>query len=186
MKNLTHAVTIQSPIGNLYRKNHALILIEMTNGKYLLGKKEGYYPDHISRMIGGGIDEGEDPELAAAREVEEELGISVSQDRIIKLAKVVTDAETSEGFMSMTTHIFLLRTLLSEEMDVLPGDDITGVEPLTKNQFVNLIRDMYALQGVFHGTYDGKPFQLLWEDWGAIYAPIHENALACAGEYEQG
>jgi NADH pyrophosphatase NudC (nudix superfamily) len=43
----------------------------------LIGAKPGFYPSTISRLLGGGVDEGGTFEQAALRETGEERGVRV-------------------------------------------------------------------------------------------------------------
>jgi len=169
--NKTFEVTIGNPMGNLYRKNHVLILIQLNNGNYVLGKKHGFYPDHIARFIGGGVEKEEDPILAAKREIEEELKIDIDKDNLVHLAKFITNAKTSEGEMSMTTNVFSL--VIDRELKLIASDDLTGLVELTLNQFRELVSKMYSLTG----TLITEKFSFDWQDWGKIYGPIHELSM---------
>ncbi|MDQ6985041.1 MAG: NUDIX domain-containing protein [Candidatus Dojkabacteria bacterium] len=71
-------VKIQLPYGNLFRKRHTLIVCKDLDGKFLLGNKPDFFPEGITRFLGGGIDEGEEEASSAARELSEELGIIAS------------------------------------------------------------------------------------------------------------
>lgn len=60
-------------------KNSAVVLIFNEQGQILLQlrpKHDYIFPGHWDSSVGGGIDEGEEPEAAAAREMQEEISIS--------------------------------------------------------------------------------------------------------------
>ena len=171
LMNKIFEVIIGNPIGNLYRRNHVLILIQLNDGNYVLGKKHGFYPDHIARFIGGGVKEGEDPVMAAKREIEEELKIDIDKDNLVHLARFTTNAKTSEGDMSMITNVFSL--VIDKDLKLTASDDLTGLIELTSNEFQNLISDMYSLKG----TLRTEKFSFDWQDWGKIYGPIHEFSM---------
>lgn len=163
--------TIQNPIGNLYRKNHVLVLIVTIDGSFILAKKLGFYPNHIARMLGGGIKENEDPRAAARRELLEELALPLDEKAFRKLGEVETHAQTTEGLMCMTTHLYTVA--LPKDADMVPGDDITGIARYTREEYIMLVGSMNEL----HGEYVTDTFSFSWHDWGKIYAPIHEFAL---------
>lgn len=167
----TQQVSIGNPIGNLYRKNHTLILIQCSDGCYVLGKKLGFYPDHIARFVGGGVNPGEDPDAAAVREIEEELGLAIVKDRLDKLVVVETSADTSEGPMAMTTTVFGLS--IDSSSGLVANDDLTGIAKMTLHQIEGLVEDMINLTG----TYQTSKFSFEWNDWGKIYGPIHKVAI---------
>lgn len=64
-------------------------IIFSKDGKILMGKKDpkkgGVYPD-VWHIPGGGIHEGETFEEALAREIKEEVGIDISNYKVIKIS----------------------------------------------------------------------------------------------------
>lgn len=172
-KKIIEEVSIENPIGNLYRKNHVLVLIADESGNFILGKKKNFYPDHIGRMIGGGIDEGEDSSVAARREVIEELDVELPQENFKRLCEVKTKAETNEGYMEMDTHVYSVQIPNSDLEKTKAGDDITEVVSYTLDEYKNLIEEMNKLDTRFVT----EKFSFSWADWAKIYAPIHKYAL---------
>lgn len=68
------------------RKNGVGIIVVATDKKILLHREYRYVIDDYSWEVqGGGIDEGETPEQAAVRELQEEAGISVNPNSLQKL-----------------------------------------------------------------------------------------------------
>ena len=55
LMNKIFEVIIGNPIG--IKRDRVLILIQLNDSNYVLGKKHGFYPDHIART-GGGEKEG--------------------------------------------------------------------------------------------------------------------------------
>lgn len=167
-------VKIGNPIGNLYRKHHVLILIELNDGKFLLGTKDAFYPKHIARLVGGGRNESEDAVRCAQREVFEELALSIPIERFIPIAKVITEAETTEGSMQMDTGIFGIKLDINEERQIVAGDDLSGYKVFNSEEYYDLVRDIFQL----NGAYQADTFSFEWKDWGVIYGPIHEIAMS--------
>lgn len=68
------------------RKSGAAVVV-VTKDKKILLHKEYRYPIHTYswEIQGGGIDAGETPAQAAVRELQEEAGITVSEDQLISL-----------------------------------------------------------------------------------------------------
>ena len=166
---MINQVNINNPIGNLYRKENALILVRQGN-KYILGVKKHFYPSGFARMIGGGINPGETPLQGAKREVYEELGYDTNDLEFI--ASLKTIADTAQGEMIMNTHMFYLE--IPEGALLTVGDDITGLKYLNDREMQKLIFSMSQIKG----TYFEKNglFNFDWKDYGTIYEPIHQIA----------
>lgn len=171
MREYIENVVIKNPIGNLYRRNHVLVLLARSDGGFVLCKKKNFYPDHIARMLGGAIGENEDPLLAAQREIKEELQADIPIDDFAPLCVVITHAKTTEGPMEMKTHIFAAR--IDSKIEVKPGDDISGIQIYSPKQYRELVEAMNELTG----EYVTEAFSFQWSDWGKIYAPIHAFAM---------
>lgn len=164
-------VSIGNPIGNLYRKNHVLILIKTADNNYILGKKEGFYPDHIARFVGGGVDKDEKPLNAAVRELNEELQIVRDSSKLVHLVEICTEAETSEGKMQMITNVYF--TKLKKHEKYSANDDLSSLLEIGREEFVDLIKAMENLNTEFVTD----KFSFKWTDWAKIYSPIHKIAL---------
>ncbi|MDP1625050.1 MAG: NUDIX hydrolase [bacterium] len=160
-----------NPIGNLYRKNHVLVLVGDGEGNFILGKKKDFYPNHISRMIGGGVKEAENPSNAAQRETKEEFGLDIPVSEFKPLCVVNTLADTTEGHMEMQTSIYFVA--INKSQTIKPSDDISGIETYSQAAYENLIRAMEQLTGKFVT----EKYSFEWKDWGKVYAPIHRLAL---------
>lgn len=173
---ITERVTINNPIGNLYRKRHVLVLVVDKNSNFILGKKKGFYPDNVARMLGGGIKENEDPKDAAKREIAEELLVYTPIESFKELCSVITQASTTEGDMEMQTWVYSFH--LPGSADIKPSDDITGVQIFTQDQYEKLVSNIMELSGEFVT----EKFSFHWADWGKIYGPIHKYALDCFRE----
>jgi ADP-ribose pyrophosphatase YjhB (NUDIX family) len=170
-KSVIEKVVINNPIGNLYRKNHVLVLVVDKDKNFILGKKKDFYPENISRMLGGGINTGEDPVQSAKREIKEELTLDIPVNSFKLLGNVITQALTTEGNMEMQTWIYSVE--LPDIVGIKPSDDISGVQFFTYKQYVDLIQTMSSLSGEFITN----KFSFLWSDWGKIYGPIHQYGL---------
>lgn len=170
-KTYKEIVAIDNPIGNLYRKRHVLVLLVTPEGRFVLCKKKNFYPDHIARMLGGGIGENEDPKIAAMREIKEEIDVDIPLDEFKPLCTVETQADTAEGPMAMTTYIFSAKIDNVETLKA--GDDISGIESYSLEEYKALVDEMRRLTG----EYVTDKFSFKWADWGKIYAPIHDFAL---------
>ena len=164
-------VVIDKPIGNLYRKNHVLILVKDNKGNFVLGQKNNFYADGISRMLGGGLKEDEDPILAAKREMSEETGVEFNQDEFFPIGQIITKANTVDGIMYMKVYLFGL--ILRKAENLVASDDISGIKKYSEEDLEAMIGKMYKLSGEFRT----KDFYFFHGDWGRIYGSIHDLAL---------
>ncbi|MEJ7846984.1 MAG: NUDIX hydrolase [Pyrinomonadaceae bacterium] len=90
-------------------------------GKYLL------------EIPAGSLNEGEDPMEGAARELEEEIGVTAA-----KIEKL-TEFYVSPGFLSEKMHVFLA-TGLTETAQNLEGDEILTVRRYSFDQLFAMIQ----------------------------------------------
>jgi 8-oxo-dGTP pyrophosphatase MutT (NUDIX family) len=143
------------------------------DGKILVGEKSNFYPKGISRLLGGGIKEGEQPLQAAIRELKEETGIKTSKNNLIPLGKVAVLATDEKGCkFEMITHLFTFKLANSTPV---PGDDVTKIVRLTQDEFRKLIEKLNNLDDNL--WYEGVEGNFSWRDYGKIYAFIHQVAL---------
>lgn len=176
--NLTFHFTHVPPI--MRRGNHALIVVENSQGKLLLGSK-AIYPPGIYRFVGGGIEPKENPHLAAQRELEEELGIHISQDRLIPLARVTaTVFDPKQTWVFMT---YLYYTKLTNDT-VKPSSDLDGVVVLSHDEVRALVDRYKQLPDDLIRIGSDSSGLFRWSDYGAFYGEIHAFALTLLKERE--
>ena len=159
-----------NPIGNLHRKRHSLILVEDQEGKYLFGEKANFYPDGIVRLIGGGLDESEDSEIGAMRELAEETGLHLEVGQLKEVAQIPISASTTQGEKNITVYLYYYK--LQKGENLIFADDISSICALSREEFKNLIIRFEELNGIHElgkDTFD-------WKDYGQIYSYIHQIA----------
>lgn len=106
----------------LARRFIAAVLVEY-QGRYLFieqDKPGGAYPGTL-HIPGGGLEEGEDPESAARREVREEVGLELTD---VKPAGFGWDTMPYKG--QQTLLVFLRFTATATTDKVTIGDDATN------------------------------------------------------------
>ena len=169
--NLKYTFSHVPPV--MRRGRHALILLKDSNGLYVLGHKK-VYPEGIVRMVGGGIDPNEDPQVGASRELHEELGIDVSPQQLTPLVEIIATVEGPENEYTFVTFVYFYQ--LSDET-LHPADDIEAIRALNRNEFEELIERFRNLPTELFGTEKDPEYQFRWSDYGSFYAEVHASAV---------
>lgn len=152
------------------RGRHALILLENSAGHYLLGSKD-IYPENIFRMVGGGIEEGEEPLPAAARELQEETGLTVPLDQLQHLSTITAELDEKSTGKHYTFVTDLYQTNIGDQVPHA-SDDIQALQELTRGDIQDLVHRYQALSKEVDAD---KGFA--WYDYGQLYGAIHQIAL---------
>lgn len=152
------------------RGRHALILLENAAGHYLLGAKD-IYPAGIFRIIGGGIEAGEEPLPAAARELKEETGLEVGLDQLKHLSTITAeiDEKSTGKHYTFVTDLYLVNV---GNNTLTASDDIQGLHELTTGDIQDLVHRYQSLPKEIDPD---KGFA--WYDYGQLYGAIHQIAL---------
>ena len=88
--------------------------------------------EYLLEVPAGTLEAGEDPQIAAARELEEEIGVTAG--KIEKLSEFYV----SPGFLTEKMHLYLA-TGLTETKQALESDEILTVEGYSFAEAFNLI-----------------------------------------------
>ncbi|MES2952936.1 MAG: NUDIX hydrolase [Patescibacteria group bacterium] len=172
MKKVVLNFEIDRPFGNLLRPRHALIACRDSDGFFILGKKDSY--PGFSRFAGGGVDEGEEPRHAAARELEEELGVCLPESDFVELFEIEAHAKGLED--EYRTQIFVYFVELQTN-EVVPQDDLDGIERLRLAQFPDLVKKYESFSPDFRSSGGNKGDDgFRWLDYGKLYGPVHRIA----------
>jgi 8-oxo-dGTP pyrophosphatase MutT (NUDIX family) len=170
MQKYTLTLEVQQIPQVARRGQHVLIAIQDEHGNYILGSKK-VYPEHIYRFVGGGIEEGEDPVRAAARELHEETGIDANELELIHLAVVEALVTTPHEAAAthFLTHVFFYK-LKGEVLQ--PSSDVQALQTLSPSEMEQLI----TLYGELPKIIDSQ-LGFAWYDYGQLYGYIHKIAL---------
>lgn len=153
----------------LQRGHHVLVFLQNSAGEYILANKD-IYPKGISRMLGGGMDKGEDPAVAASRELEEETGLKVPPAELTPLIQFtahITDA--TDDHVTFITYLYYYN--IGEQI-ITPQDDIKGVTTLSEEKYFELLHRYEQLPK----TIDEKR-GFAWYDYGQFYGFVHRAAI---------
>ena len=100
---------LEKPFKNLTRSKTVNIIIKDSQDRYILGTKLGYYPKGIYRLLGGGVEEGEDPKSTAIRELQEEIKVEVQENQLVQVAELNIRATDKDNKQYQTTiELFLV------------------------------------------------------------------------------
>lgn len=163
-------ITVKKAFGNLYRKQCTLIAVENEAGKILIGAKPYFFPPTIARMLGGGVDEGEAVERAVARELSEELGVTLQEQDFKHLITFNTYATDDEG-NKFHNQTFVYHAQIGNQK-YQAGDDVKFILELTLDELQKLGEQYEDLPETL--WYKGPEGEFCWADYGKMYAPIHK------------
>ena len=163
-------IKVDLPFGNLYRKRLALIAVEDSEGNILVGSKPNFYPEGIYRMIGGGVDENENPIVGAQRELKEELGIDIEISDLKLLLQVDVHAVDKEGKEYNNSNFIYFYQL--KDNIYRAGDDVKSVVKLSIEELGKL-GDKYENLGE-DDLFRNETENYNWKDYGKVYGPIHK------------
>ena len=165
-------IRVDQAFGNLYRKRCVLIAVKGGDGKILTGAKPAFFPPGITRLLGGGVDEGEEVEQAASRELNEELGVVISVDRLVPLAQFNTSAIDKDE-REFYNETFLFGVDIGEAA-YRPGDDVKQIVAASKEELNALATAYGELPPSL--WYRGSEGDFSWHDYGKLYSIIHRTA----------
>ncbi len=162
--------TVQKPFGNLYRSKCVLVAAYDSAGNVLVGEKSYFYPPTISRLLGGGVDDGESFEQAAVRELEEELGVRLDPGRLTPLVHFEITATDADG-----THYYNQTAVFKADIGdraYQAGDDVTAIVTLRPAELYELGEQYEQLPKTL--WYNGEEGLYAWADYAKMYGPIHK------------
>ncbi len=169
-KRISLDIKVKKPFGNLFRKKVALIVVEDLEGNFLVGTKPYLYPPTITRLLGGGVDEGEHEDDAAVRELGEELDVTVDSSELTLLLVITVNAEDAEGkYYKHETYIYYVNI---GDTQYEPGDDVEAIVKLS-------LDELYALGEAYEALpetlwYNGREGSYSWSDYAKLYGPVHK------------
>ena len=165
-------IKVIAAFGNMYRKKCVLIAVQDVNGNILTGAKPSFFPPGITRLLGGGVDEGEDLEPAAVRELSEELGVEIDVTQLQLLARFNIHATDSTG-REFYNETYLYGANIGD-IDYSPGDDVKQIVTLSRDQLYELAEKFEKLPESL--WYHGEEGDFSWHDYGKLYSVIHRIA----------
>lgn len=169
MKKFILNLKLNKPIANLYRDRHVLIVCLDENGKVILGDKPDFYPEGITRLIGGGINKDEDAKDAALRELHEEIGIKIPKKSLKDLCEIDINAEADGVVYHLITYLY--KTEINSH-NIKTGDDVSSVSALSLDQLKQLADKYESLPSDLVFCHSSG-YTHLWSDYGKVYGPIH-------------
>lgn len=160
---------VKKPFGNLFRKKCVLIAAQDSEGNILIGAKPYFYPPNISRLLGGGVEEGESFEQAALRELEEELGVKVGSSDLTPLVLFETTAKDENGEEYHNETAIFKADIGNQTYQA--GDDVKHIIKMTPDEVYELGERYEQLPEVL--WYSGEEGLYAWADYAKLYGPVH-------------
>lgn len=135
-------------------KKSAIVLVFNQNGEMLLqlrSKHDDKFPEHWDLAVGGGIEEGEEPEKAAIREMQEEIGANSEVQLITHLH---TSYPAWKPGTTRETDLWIYRTTFNGPFSPDPRE-VEKVEFFTLSQ----VKEMIESDVKVH-----PELKILWEE----------------------
>ena len=171
MKKHNLVIQVEKAFGNLYRKQSVLLVVENSQKNIILGCKPAFYPPGISRLIGGGVDEGEATIDAAVREAFEELQIKISYKDLDEVGEFTIKAVDDSGKV-FKTSVFIYYLSIGNR-PITPGDDISMIVNVSYDGLREVAKRYAELPESL--WYIGDEGAFRWHDYGKMYSIIHEQ-----------
>lgn len=163
-------IDVKKAFGNLYRKQCTLVAVENEAGKILIGAKPYFYPPKTARMLGGGVDEGEELDVAVARELTEELGVTLDKSDFTPLIELNTYATDEDG-KEFHNQTFIYHANIGNKK-YQAGDDVKFIVELTVDELYELGEHYEEFPETL--WYKGPEGEFCWADYAKMYGPIHK------------
>ncbi len=163
-------IDVIKPFGNLFRKRCVLIAAQDSEGYILIGAKPSFYPPTISRLLGGGVDEGETFEQAAIRELEEELDVIVEPGHLAPLILFATTATDETGKEYHNETAIFQASIGNQAYQA--GDDVKHIIKMTTDELYELGQRYEQLLEVL--WFKDKEDSYSWVDYAKLYGPVHK------------
>lgn len=151
-------------------RDGAHVLLKDGLNRWVLSRKR-HYAEGLWRMVGGGIELGEDPLQAAQRELKEELNVEIDEGKLIPLIHAEVTAVVEGKTYSFSDFVFYAAVSqplhIADELEQL-GDFSDAELGVVINHF-----DRLPDQPINAENRSGT-----WEDYGKVWGPIHREAFA--------
>ena len=139
------------------RRGEVVMVIPNAAGDIWLHTKD-FYPDGVYRLMTGGIETGEDPQVALRREVWEETGFEVKIERC--LAVLTYNFSSAEETLPFVSYIFLTTPAQGIPEPTDSGENITHFKAVPPAALFDAAHQLQGLEGKF-------------ADWGMFRAIAH-------------
>ena len=167
-------LSIKEPFGLLKREADTVVVLARDNkGLWLLGEKSHFYPEGIVRMLGGGMDANEgNPLIAIQRELQEETGVEIDEDKLVPLIHAeIIGKLPANGIAKTSVFVFYVQLPGSE----VAADDISGFARYTDQELLALVQRYEQLPSDM--VIRGDEPDATWADYGKVWGPIHKAAF---------
>lgn len=145
------------------------ILLKDGSNRWVLSRKR-HYAEGLWRMVGGGIEPGEDPLQAAQRELQEELSLVIDEGKLVPLVHAEVSAEINGKSYSFSDFVFYATT--SQPLHIT--DELEQLGQFSDPELNQAIAhfDRLPETNIDHENRFGN-----WADYGKVWGPIHKAAF---------
>lgn len=173
MKTVELKIKVEKPFGNLFRRECVLLAVFDHENKLLMGEKPQFYPPMITRLLGGGVGDGEASKSAAVRELAEELNVKVVESELRKRAVFTIHAIDADG-NSYNNSTYLYSVYIGAQ-EYKAGDDVKFISKFNQDDLRILVKSYASLSKTL--WYKGAEGEFSWYDYAQVYGPIHKEVL---------
>jgi 8-oxo-dGTP pyrophosphatase MutT (NUDIX family) len=155
----------------VFKRGHQVMLAIFDRDDRLFLSRKHAYPVDIYRLFGGGIEAQETAEQAAARELEEETGLSLPLKHRQRFSFTIEETSTGTKY-SYKVDLFYIFT---QTQQITPGDDVNGMKIFLQSDLEELLTLYEELPPETFVSKDQEIFS--WADWAAVFNEITKYVL---------
>lgn len=176
MQTINYTQVVQEFFITPGRKRVAQILCQNSKGEFILGKRP-YYSNGISRFLGGGIENNEEPIAGAIRELKEELNIETSASDLKELCLIKTTFIKGNEQEHLDTYVYYYNI---KDLVIAPGDDVADLAYLTTKDLNQLLINLGSLTGIYPNHF-ARSKNISWSDWAKFHGFVLSNTIKLLG-----
>lgn len=136
-----------------------VVMVFRRPGGSVLLMTKSFYPEDVYRLPTGKMRDGESPDSAVIREIEEETGFVSMQP--VCLGKVEYEFKCCAALANFTSHVYLISETKKWPEPKDEEEYISGFEEIPVSSLPEIAEELRNLAGK-------------WSDWGKFRAIVHD------------